>query len=74
MSCAPYSALGCEFPRVPKQQPLAPSPYLEDGQGEGVCQLFLVLQNGLPVPAVDINAGDGVELGVDPVEAATRKI
>lgn len=37
-------------------------------------QLLLVLQDGLPVPAVDVDAGDGVELGVNPVEAATGKI
>ena len=52
----------------------APSPHLKDGQREGVRQLLLVLQHGLPVPPIDIDAGDGVQFGVDPVEAAARKI
>lgn len=64
-------ALGYE---APKECSRAPSSHLKDSQREGVCQLFLVLQNYLPVPAIDVNAGDGVELGVDPVEAATGKI
>ena len=57
-----------------REFPLAPGPHLKDGQGEGVCQLLLVLQHGLPVAPGDINAGDGVQLGVDPVQAAAGKI
>ena len=50
----------------------APSPHLKDGQGERVCQHLLVLQHGPPVAPVDVDAGDGVQFGVDPVDAATR--
>ena len=74
VSDAQSAALDREFPQARKQLPLAPSTHLKDGQGEGVRKLLLVLQDGLPVAPHDINAGDGVQLGVDPVQAAAGKI
>lgn len=48
--------------------------HLIDGQGEGVSKLLLILQNGLPIAPIDINAGDRVKFGIYPIEAATGNI
>lgn len=54
--------------------PHIPGVHLIDGQGEGVGQLLLILQNGLPIAPIDINAGNRVEFGINPIEAAAGKV
>jgi hypothetical protein len=39
-----------------------------------VGQPVLILQNGFPIAPIDIDAGDRVEFGINPIETATGKI
>lgn len=49
-------------------------PYLEDGEGKRVAQVVLGGQQHPAVVSIQVHAGQQVQLGVDPVEAAVGQV
>lgn len=48
--------------------------HLEHGDTLWVCQLLLVDDEGVPAPTVHVYAGEGVQLGVHPVETLVQQV
>ena len=48
--------------------------HLEHGDTQRVSQPLLVHEHSAPAPAIDVHAGQGVQLGVHPVEALVQKV